>query len=65
MEHDPLTNPQPGDAVSGMGKIRDVISRTGGDIRYVVRNQKVRTEKYCWISTWCDWCARNKAIVVG
>ena len=64
MNNDPLINPQPGDVVYGMGKTREVIRRNGSDIWYVVRGQKVRTEKCCWISTWCNWCAKYKATVV-
>ena len=59
MKTDPLTNPQPGDIVQGKSEIRKVTTRNGGDIRYFVVNQKNKVLKYCWITTWCDWCKNN------
>ena len=59
-DRDPLVNPIEGDkVVLPNGKYRIVISRRGGDIIYSYGGVKTRT---CWISTWIEWCQKNKAV---
>jgi len=64
MPRDPRLDPQPGDRVRANGNTRLVRRRNGGNIFYHVEEQVSRYEKNCWISTWVEWCRRNKAEVV-
>ena len=58
-----LIDPQPGDSViSADGKRqRDVVDCRGGNIIYLINGRRMQ----CWISTWMEWCRRNKARVVA
>jgi len=63
---DPIQDPQAGDSV--VARIGDVyVTRTvqhndEGNIHYD-DSRKVKTQQ-CWISSWMEWCRKNKAEVV-
>lgn len=65
MTRDPRIDPQPGDIVQATsGKGRHVIGVARGDIRYRQIDCKNQAERMCWLSTWREWCRKNKAEVV-
>jgi hypothetical protein len=61
----PLIDPNQGDVVFGRGKTREVISRDGYNIWYIVREQNNMVGRCSWITTWQDWCKKNKAKIIN
>lgn len=65
-ECNPLTDPQPGDAVCGrVGDnyvTRTVITRRGCHVDY--DDSRKTNEQTCWISSWQEWCRKTKAQTV-
>lgn len=63
-KHDPRINPQPGDVVHDRKRniVRHVITREGGNIKY--KRERQQGPQFCWITTWQDWCRKNKVEVL-
>ena len=62
-ERDPQNDPQVGDILTTpAGKFRKVwlITHSGREIHYTTDTNR---SSYCWISTWQEWCRKNKATV--
>lgn len=59
---DPRIDPLCGDTVVKNGMKRTVQYRDGGDIRYASSTKNGTRIKYCWITTWQDWCRKAEVL---
>jgi uncharacterized protein with PIN domain len=65
-----IKDPLPGQTFTGNGKKRKVVRRYGYNVYYVSGKYAddpicavIRDEKCCFITTWKEWCRKNKVTV--